>query len=137
MQEPSVLEQDVSAVVRSVMDFQERFSLLSIDNIIIHAADDAAIEKGREALILSCLQRHLGLLIEEVGEVSKAVNHGDAEAAIQELLDVLYITISSIYTMGEAQIGKALPGLLEKNDSKTPETHEMHPITWKLIRKGA
>ena len=130
MKETSVLEQAVALVVRSVEDFQQRFSSLSIDLSFFQSTD-----KTKEDMSLTCLQGHLGLLIEEIGEVSKAINHGDVESAVQELLDVLYITVGALYMMGDARVGKALPGIIEKNDSKTPETHVMHSFTGKLVRK--
>lgn len=130
MKEPSVLEQDVSMIVRSVEAFQKRFGLFPIDLAFFHSSDSA-----REERILSCLQRHMSLLIEEVGEVSKAINHGDVESAIPELLDVLYVTVSTLYMMGDSRLQDALTDILEKNVSKSPKTHEMHPVTGKLIRK--
>ena len=130
MKEPSVLEQNVASIVRSVIAFHERFNLLPVDDVYFQIPDN-----NWEAYLLSQFQSRQGLLMEEVGEVSKALNHGDIDHAVKELIDVLYITIGSLYTIGDQRSESPLNEIIDKNRAKTPETHEMHPVTGKIIRK--
>ena len=131
MKEPSQLEQDVSAIVRSVISFHEWVGLPPIDYTYFQITD-----KDWEAqTLLSHFQSRLGLLVEEVGEVSKSLNHGDIDAAVKELVDVLYITIGSLYRIGDRRREQPLSEVIDKNTAKTPKTHEMHPVTGKIVRR--
>ncbi len=131
MNESSQLEKSVAAIVRSVLEFHERFSLPPIVYTYFQLTD-----KDWEAeTLLSHFQSRLGLLVEEVGEVAKALNHGDIDSSVKELVDVLYIVIGILYDIGEQRIESPIDEIINKNGAKTPETHEMHPVTGKLMKR--
>ena len=125
----SQLERNVVAIVKSVIEFHERFDLPPMD---VHLP---VRTRERIPYLLSRFQSHQGLLMEEVGEVSKALNHGEIDDAIKELVDVLYVAIGSLYDIGDRRIKQPLSEVIDKNAAKTLETHVLNPLTGKIVRK--
>ncbi len=125
------LERNVVAIVKSVIEFHERFDLPPIDYTYFQLND----KDWEAATLLSHFQSRLGLLVEEVGEVAKALNHGDIEASVKEVVDVLYIVIGMLYDIGDQRIESPIDEIINKNGDKTLKTHEIHPVTGKIVRR--
>ncbi len=87
-----------------------------------------------EKHLIDLFQNRLGLLIEELGEHSKALNHGNAQEALTEMVDVVYEALGILYTAGEMAL-EPMKAVIEKNNAKTPDTHRPDPQTGKLIRR--
>ena len=94
----------IALLVESVSDFHTRFEIpLTVGNI-------------------ENMKFRNQLLTEEVGEVAKALNHGDYEQAVSESVDVAYVVLGTLLSHApEAFV--SIAEVLAKNAAKTRKTH--------------
>ena len=107
------------ALAKSIEGFHRRFG----------------ITPPHEDDLMPCLRDRVGLLVEELGEHVAALNRGDRDKAIVELVDVVYVALGSLYMLnldGE----DAVDAVVNKNDAKTFDTHQFHPESGKLVRQS-
>ena len=98
--------EDVARLARSVYNFHERFNIAQMD------VDDA----------ISTLVQRQNLMVEEIGEVSRALNRGQREQAIAESVDVAYIALGTLLVMGNEGVA-AMEAVKCKNDAKTKDSY--------------
>lgn len=84
--------------------------------------------------LLYVLHSRIGLMLEEFGEHQKALNRSNLGHAIDEAVDMVYVTLGTLYMMDQAADG-AVRAVVEKNDAKTLETHYFDPISGKVRRR--
>ena len=63
------------------------------------------------------------------------MNHGDTAHAKHELADLKYIVDGLFYSLGQGEYGDALADVIEKNASKTLETHYRNEAG-KIVREA-
>ncbi len=95
----------VTLLAESVSDFHTRFEIVpsSVDN-------------------LENMKFRNQLLTEEVGEVAKALNHGDYEQAVAESVDVAYVALGTLLSHAPVAFVHIME-VLAKNAAKTRDTH--------------
>ncbi len=95
----------ITGLAQSVLEFHMRFELQS--------SDDLDNMKFRNQLIT-----------EEVGEVAKALTHGDYSDAVRESVDVAYVALGTLLAhIPESFIHIA--EVIEKNEQKNFNTHRV------------
>lgn len=109
----------VTRLGQSVYSFHDRFDIPTVD---ISKEDDT----------LEILRRRLALLAEEVGEHSRELNRANLEAATSEAIDIAYIALGTILTLGYSG-QEACHIVASKNDAKTLSTHGRRRSTGKII----
>lgn len=112
------LADQVTRIAHSVADFHERFGILP----------------PGDKHLAQIMDERLMLLLEEVKEHQEGLANWNAPNAADELIDILYVVIGSLYMM-ETQIEPAILRVLMKNDAKSFETHKFHPVTGKIVKK--
>ena len=119
--ERSEFVEAVATLGESVYSFHDRFGLPCVDL----ADRDATLE---------ALRRRLSLLSEEVGEHARELNRANVEAATAEAIDIAYIALGTVLTLGHA--GRdACFSIATKNDAKTLTTHGNRGSTGKVIAR--
>ncbi len=113
---------NVYHLTKAVAEFHKRFDLPRLEMT-------EAIKRTR----LQMLTDRLPMLIEELGEYSKAISHGDYDQAGEELGDLLGVTLGILFTHGP-NADLWMQAVCEKYAAKTPETHEI-AATGKIIPK--
>ncbi len=104
----------ITELAESVSEFHTRFA--------IQHGDDMDNMKFRNQL-----------LTEEVGEVAKALNHGDYEDAVRESVDVAYVALGTLLSHAPESFVHIME-VLAKNAAKTWETH-MFDEGGKVVRR--
>lgn len=64
----------------------------------------------------------LPLMMEEIGEHAKDLNTGSFDGAVEEMADVLFVVMGSLYTAGETA-DLMCEAVSSKNDNKIVKTH--------------
>ena len=100
-----------SRLAESVYDFHVRF-------------DASGIHEEDEEAIMGHVRNRVPILVEEVGEHCKAVNHNNLIEAAKEAADVAYVALGTLLTLGQYG-GRYGHFVVEKNNKKTPETHHI------------
>ena len=94
----------------SVYDFHERFDIPEITGCM---SDDE---------IVSCMQRRVGLQLEELAEFSRAMYREDFGNMREEIIDNLYVAMGNALLLGYG-LSVDISSILAKNDYKTPQNY--------------
>ena len=109
----------VQVISESVYSFHERFGIGCVN--ILDTVET-----------LEAMKQRLVLLTEEMGEHSRAINRGEVDNTILEAVDIAYIALGTILTLGSSGT-KACYEVARKNDAKTISTHAKHVDTGKVL----
>ena len=107
--------QHITELAESVSEFHTRFEVPLM-------VDDIENMKFRNQL-----------LTEEVGEVARALNHGDYDKAVAESVDVAYVALGTLLSHAPMSFVHIME-VAVKNAAKTHETH-MLDEGGKVVRK--
>ena len=95
------------AIINSVQRLHDRFEFSKVDG-----------DLG------DLLRRRLSLMVEELGEFAKALNHDDIDAACDEVADMAFIVLGYLITINAyLPENQSVERAIAKNDAKSPETH--------------
>ena len=94
-------------LIDSVQGLHDRFGFSEVDGDLVDV-----------------LRRRLPLMVEELGEFAKALNHGNTDAACEEVVDMAFIVLGYLITI-EAYGRSRVAQVIAKNDAKRPETHSV------------
>ena len=72
---------------------------------------------------------------EEVRELRQALLHESPEHVALEATDVLFVAIGTLERLDPELAASAIAKVIEKNDSKTKETHHIN-ASGKVVRRG-
>jgi len=108
----SELVSDLSTSVRS---FHDRFGISTISS--------------REQLLT-----RIPIQDEEVIELKQAILDESMERIAEEATDVLYVAIGTLQCIDPNLVSQAIKNVIDKNDSKTVETHHIN-TDGKVVRK--
>ena len=109
----------IQEISESVYSFHERFGVGCVNTL-------DTVET------FEVMKQRLVLLTEEMGEYSRAINRGEVDDAILEAIDVAYIAIGTILTLGSSGT-KACYEVARKNNAKTKSTHSKNTDTGKVL----
>ena len=110
----------VEMMAGSVWDLHERFGIPTIAGIS---------EEGT----LLYLRDRLSIQMEELGELSGAINKGRLEEIPKEAADVLYVALGTIAVLDDVGASGCLE-VAKKNDRKTAELYKFHEQTGKILK---
>ena len=79
------------------------------------------------------MDARLRLLLEEHGELARAITMGDRDNIVEEAIDCAVVALGTVLLLGDDAVLGAL-GVVQKLDAKTHETHEMRG--GKIARKA-
>ena len=71
---------------------------------------------------------------EEVRELEHALLHETPESVAREAADVLYVAIGTLQRLDPSLMADAMTAIIEKNNSKTLETHHIN-AEGKVVRR--
>lgn len=94
----------INDLARSIVDFHERFGIENASN-------------------MNNMNFRQQLLMEEVGEVSRAITRGQYEQAVLESVDVAYVALGTLLSHAPQSFTYIVDTVI-KNDAKTLDTHE-------------
>ncbi len=123
----------------SLSEFHERFELFR-HRLMIPPESVASHGEGlvhRPTMTVeeqvAHMVKRLPFLVEEIGEHAKELNGNNFELAIDEMIDVVYIAMGTLYTAGETSDAWCASVAL-KNDRKTLKTHYVSD-TGKVVKR--
>jgi NTP pyrophosphatase (non-canonical NTP hydrolase) len=105
----------VSDLSTSVRSFHDRFEIPK--------------KSSREQLLT-----RIPIQDEEVRELKQAILYESMERIAEEATDVLYVAIGTLQCIDLHLVSQAIKNVIEKNDSKTVETHHIN-TDGKVVRK--
>ena len=120
----------IAEIAESVYDFHDRFEVEYLEEFV---PEPLTIPKLHYDDAMSLLTRRILLQIEEIGELSRALNKGLFENAFEEAADILYIALGTIVSSGGYGID-ACQIVAEKNNNKTLDNTKLSAIG-KVIKK--
>ncbi len=106
----------ITELAQSVVDFHERFD--------IQHADAVSVDN---------MKFRNQLLMEEVGEVAKALNHSDYKQAVLESVDVAYVALGTLFAHAPESFVHIME-VIRKNFDKDLTTHRLDE-GGKIIRR--